>query len=161
MPIPEDARELFEMPEGITYLNCAYMSPQPRAVRAAGERAIAQRSRPWEITPPDFFSGPERVRSLFAALIGGDADGVALVPAASYGLAVAAANLPVHAGQEILVLAEEFPSNFYAWRELAAREDARIVTVPRPATVPRRCWTASARRPPWSRCPTATGPTAR
>ena len=39
---------------------------------------------------------------LFARLIGADADGVALVPAASYGLATAAGNLPLRAGQRVL-----------------------------------------------------------
>ena len=140
MPIPEDARGLFELPEGVTYLNCAYMSPQLRAVREAGEHAIAQGSRPWEIAPADFFSGAERVRAMFAELVGGDVDGVAIVPAASYGLAVAAANLPVRPGGEILVLEEQFPSNVYVWRELAAREGARLVTVPRP---PDHDWTAA------------------
>lgn len=138
--IPEDTRELFELPEGVTYLNCAYMSPQLRTVREAGERAIAQRSRPWEITPPDFFTGTERVRALFAELIGGDSDGVAIVPAVSYGLATAAANLPVSRDEEILVLEEQFPSNVYVWRDLAAREGARLVTVPRPAD---HDWTAA------------------
>lgn len=124
----------------MTYLNCAYMSPQLRAVREAGEKALAQQSRPWEIEPPDFFAGTERVRGLFARLIGGDADGVAIAPSASYGLAVSASNLPVRPGEEILVLEEQFPSNVYVWRELAAREGARLVTVPRPAD---HDWTAA------------------
>lgn len=109
------------------------MSPQLRAVREAGERSLARQARPWEITPEDFFTGTERVRALFAGLVHADAEGVAIVPAASYGLAVAAANLPVVSGEEILVLEEEFPSNFYVWRELAKRGGARLVTVPRPA----------------------------
>ena len=121
------------MTEGVTYLNCAYMSPQLRAVREAGERSLARQARPWEITPEDFFTETERVRSLLAGLIHADSEGVAIVPAASYGLAVAAANLPVGPGEEILVIEEEFPSNFYVWRELAKHSGARLVTVPRPA----------------------------
>ncbi len=109
------------------------MSPQLRAVREAGERSLARQARPWEITPVDFFTETERVRSLFAGLIHADAEGIAIVPAASYGLAVAAANLPVYPGEEILVMEEEFPSNFYVWRELAKSSGARLVTVPRPA----------------------------
>ena len=41
------------------------------------------------------------------------------VPAVSYGLAVAERNLSLKAGQNILVLAEQFPSNVYTWREMA------------------------------------------
>ena len=127
-----DQRGQFEIPEEISYLNCAYMSPQLRSAREAGERAVGRKSRPWEITPPDFFDDAEQSRALFARLVGGDPDGVALVPSVSYGIAVAAANVPIREGQRILILEDQFPSNVYAWRELAKRSGAKLVTVPRP-----------------------------
>jgi selenocysteine lyase/cysteine desulfurase len=125
-------RDLFEIPEDIVYLNCAYMSPQLRPAREIGEKAVSRKSRPWEIKPDDFFEEAEEVRALFARLVGGDADGVAIVPSVSYGISVAAANVPVGEGQKILILDDQFPSNVYAWRELAQRSGARLVTVPRP-----------------------------
>ncbi len=128
-----DQRELFEISEGVTYLNCAYMSPQLRTVREIGERAVGRKSRPWGITPDDFFEDAEEVRALFARLVGGEADGVALTPSVSYGVAVAAANVELREGQEILILEDQFPSNVYQWRELARRSGAKLVTVPRPA----------------------------
>ena len=128
MPLPSQ-RHLFELPDGVTYLNCAYMSPQLRSVRAAGEAALGMKAQPWRLKPEDFFTHPERLRGLFARLVGADADGVALVPSASYGMAVAAANLRVREGQRLVVLAEEFPSNLYPWRELARRSRAEVVTV--------------------------------
>src|SRR5215218_7047715 len=128
-----DQRELFEMPEAVAYLNCAYMSPQLRSAREIGERAVSRKSRSWEITPDDFFEDAETCRALFARLVGGEGDGVALIPSVSYGIAVAAANVDVREGQKILVLEDQFPSNVYAWRELAARSGAKLVTVPRPA----------------------------
>jgi selenocysteine lyase/cysteine desulfurase len=127
-----DQRELFEIAEGVAYLNCAYMSPQLRTVREVGERAVARKSRPWEITPYHFFEDVERARALFARLVGGETDGVALTPSVSYGVAVAAANVEVREGQEILILEDQFPSNVYQWRELAAHSGAKLVTVPRP-----------------------------
>ena len=130
---PGDQRELFEIPEEGAYLNCAYMSPQLRSVREVGERAVARKSRPWEITPQDFFEDCEKSRQLFARLVGGEADGVALVPSVSYGIAVAAANVPVREGQKILILEDQFPSNVYSWRELAQHSGANLVTVFRPA----------------------------
>lgn len=126
-------RELFEIPDDIAYLNCAYMSPQLRAVRAIGEEAVARKSRPWEISPRDFFENSETARKLFAQLVGGDPEGVAIVPSVSYGMAVATANVPLKAGQNVVVLEEQFPSNVYPWRELAKRAGAEVVTVPRPA----------------------------
>jgi selenocysteine lyase/cysteine desulfurase len=102
-------------------------------VRAVGEEAVARKSRPWEISPRDFFENSETARKLFAQLVGGDAEGVAIVPSVSYGMAVATANIPLKAGQNVVVLEEEFPSNVYPWREMAKHAGAEIVTVPRPA----------------------------
>jgi selenocysteine lyase/cysteine desulfurase len=127
-----DQRELFEIAEGVAYLNCAYMSPQLRTVREVGERAVARKSRPWEITPYHFVEDVERARALFARLVGGETDGVALTPSVSYGVAVAAANVEVREGQEILILEDQFPSNVYQWRGLAEHSGAKLVTVPRP-----------------------------
>ncbi|HSK99326.1 MAG TPA: aminotransferase class V-fold PLP-dependent enzyme [Rubrobacteraceae bacterium] len=124
---------MFEIPERISYLNCAYMSPQLRSAREIGERVVSRKSRPWKITPTDFFEEAEEARTLFARLVGGDADGVALVPSVSYGVAVAAANVAVRRGQRILILEDQFPSNVYQWRELAGERGADVVIVPRPA----------------------------
>jgi selenocysteine lyase/cysteine desulfurase len=126
-------RELFEIPEGITYLNCAYMSPLLRAAREAGEAAVARKSQPWRITAHDFFVDGETARSLVAELVGGEPDGVAIIPSASYGIGVAAANIALRPPQTIVVLEDQFPSNVYPWRDLAARSGATMVTVPRPA----------------------------
>jgi selenocysteine lyase/cysteine desulfurase len=125
-------RDLFEIPEDIVYLNCAYMSPQLRRSREIGERAVSRKSRPWNITSDQFFEDVEEVRALFARLVGGDTDGVAVVPSVSYGISVAAANVPVRQGEKIVILEDQFPSNVYSWRELASRNGARLVTVPRP-----------------------------
>ena len=125
-------RDLFEIPNDIVYLNCAYMSPQLRPAREVGEKAISRKSRPWEITPDDFFEDAEEIRALFARLVGGDADGVAIIPSVSYGISVAAANLDVREGEKIVILEDQFPSNVYAWGELAERSGARLVTLPRP-----------------------------
>jgi selenocysteine lyase/cysteine desulfurase len=81
----------------------------------------------------DFFENSETARRLFAQLVGGDAEGVAIIPSVSYGMAVATANVPLKAGQNVVVLEEQFPSNVYPWRELAKRTGAEVVTVPRHA----------------------------
>ncbi len=110
-----------------------------RAVKA-GQDALLQKQQPWQITPSDFFDAMQTPRALFARLIGSAADNIAIVPSASYGIALAAANLPVPPNQKILVLAEQFPSNIYAWRRLAQEKNARIHTVPRP---PDSDWTTA------------------
>ena len=131
-PIPCQ-RELFDIPDDVAWLNCAYMSPLMKSAAAAGEAGIRGKAQPWNIKPADFFPGPEEARALFARLINASADEIAIVPSVSYGIATAARNLDAPAGSRILLLDEQFPSNVYAWRELATRTGARIDTVPRPA----------------------------
>lgn len=126
-------RALFDIPDDIAYLNCAYMSPLARPVVAAGEAGMARKARPWQVTSQDFFTDTEIVRGLFARLVNATAEDIALVPAASYGLAVAAHALPLQAGQSVLTLAEQFPSNVYPWMEKARAANAAHMQVPRPA----------------------------
>jgi len=100
-------RGLFDVPEDVVYMNTANMAPLLRAVRAAGEEALARRATPWRITPDDWFTDVERLRDGFARVLGADSDGVALIPATSYGLAVAARNLDAQPGEQVVVLEDE------------------------------------------------------
>ena len=136
-------RALFEIPDDVAYLNCAYMSPSLNRVVAAGEKAVRQKRRPWEVTSPDFFNLPNRGRDLFAQIIGADGDGIAVIPSVSYGMAIAALNVDMVAGQEILLLEAQFPSNVYPWHEKAKQSGGIITTVPHPSTVSQnhQAWT--------------------
>ncbi len=125
-------RHVFDIPDDVAYLNCAYMGPLMHAVVDVGARGVRTKARPWRISADDFFSAADRVRELFARLVGADAEGVALVPSASYGLACAARNLRLEPADRIVVLARQFPSNVYVWRELARASGAELVTVDRP-----------------------------
>jgi selenocysteine lyase/cysteine desulfurase len=124
--------EAFAIPDDVAYLNAAYMGPLSKKVVAAGHAGLLRKMHPWTITPSDFFEPVEEVRVLFAQVIDADADGVAILPAVSYGVAIAAANIELERGERVVVLAEQFPSNVYSWRELAAARDAEVVTVARP-----------------------------
>lgn len=135
MPLLPPQRNLFDIPDDVAYLNCAYMSPLLRSATAVGRRAVERKAHPWEITSRDFFSEVAAARRLFATLLGGgarEAD-VAIVPAASYGMAVACANVPLSPGQKVLLLDEEFPSVILPWRERAKEAGATAVLLPRPA----------------------------
>src|SRR5215468_11072212 len=83
-------RSLFDIPAGIAYFNTAYNSPLLNRSRTALVTAAHAKSHPWERQPAEFFSDAERIRVLAAGLFGGEADGYAVVPAASYGLTTAA-----------------------------------------------------------------------
>ena len=133
-------RAAFNVPAEIAYFNTASLAPQLHAVRIAGEAALERRGRPWTISASDWFTEVERLRSLFAAIIGADGDGVALVPATSYGFAVAARNLPFRADERVLVVAEEYPSGIYTWRAAAKRSGGDVLTVVRESG---QSWTAA------------------
>ena len=125
-------RALFDLPREVTYLNAAYMGPMPRHAAAAGAQSYTDKQQPWTVNAQDAFAdAPERYRALGARLFGATADDIAIVPAASYGLALAARNLEPDAGSEILVLDGQFPSNVYVWQALAERTGAKIRTVSR------------------------------
>jgi selenocysteine lyase/cysteine desulfurase len=109
-------RHLFDIPDDVAYLNCAYMSPLMKSVVEAGGAGLARKAHPWELTADKFFTGAEEFRATAAQLLGCEAGCVAIVPSASYGISTAARNLPIQKGQRILVLAEQFPSNYYAWQ---------------------------------------------
>src|SRR6267143_1098177 len=125
-------RHLFDIPEDVAYLNCAYMSPLMRSVVEEGNVALARKAHPWEITPDKFFTGAEEFRATAARLIDAPAECVAIVSSASYGVATAALNLSAGKGQRILVLDEQFPSNYYPWHQVARESGAALSVVPWP-----------------------------
>ncbi len=130
--MPECQRHLFDVPRGIAYFNCAAFSPYLLTVAEAGRAAVARRVHTWEINSAELAGGADQARALFARLINAEADAIAVTPATSYGIAVAAANLELAAGQNIVVLQDQFPSNYYIWVEKAARAGATVRVVPRP-----------------------------
>lgn len=120
----------FSLPDDEHYLNCAYMSPLSVAVESAGITGIARKRVPSRLTQLDFFSEASRARTLFARLVNApDPSRIAILPAASYGLAVAARNLPAAAGQNIVVTHEQFPANVYPWRRVAETRGVELRTV--------------------------------
>ena len=124
-------RHRFAIPPEVHYLNCAYMAPLAHDVTLAVQDAAELKATPWNFKPADFFSVVEEFRTKAARLVAVDAENIAIVPSVSYALAIAAKNLPVAAGQQIVTLADQFPSNIYVWRGLAERCGADVISVQR------------------------------
>ena len=125
-------RHLFDIPRDVVWLNCAYMGPLPRAAAEAGSEGMLRKLHPWGIEVDDFFEPSEALRAAWASLLGAGAEDLALTPSASYGLSLAARNLVLSPGDEILLAEEQFPSNYYPWTAAAERAGARVRVVSRP-----------------------------
>jgi len=131
-------RDDFQIPRDQHYFNCAYMGPLPRRAEEAGFEAIRKKRTPTSIVPPTAFWETDRLRELFAQMIGvAEPQRIAIQPGVSYGVATAARNLTVERGQNIVVTLDQFPGNYYSWRRLA-RESGAFLRAEGPANEPER-----------------------
>lgn len=124
----------FSLQEGVSYLNCAYMGPLLKRSEEAGIAGLQRKSNPFDIRPDDFFSGTEELKKAYAELINcAEPQRIVVAPSVSYGMANVAANVPLQAGQNIIVSEEQFPSNIYTWQKAAASKGAYLKVVQAPA----------------------------
>lgn len=123
----------FNLPENQIYLNCAYMSPMLKSVEEAGIRGIRNKRNPAEISPKHFFIESDLLRREFAKLINTqESQRVAIIPSVSYGMANVINNIHVGKGENIILTAEQFPSNYYPWKSLCDDTGAEIKTIKPP-----------------------------
>lgn len=131
-------KHLFDIPEDITFLNFARLSPSFRSIEEAGIKAVKEKSRPYLISSSDFFDPVTQLKQLFAKLIDAeDYNRIANIPSASYGLATIANNITLKEGDEILLIEEQFPSNYYIWEKLAKKHKASLKIISEPKTNPK------------------------
>lgn len=129
-PLPDHALAAhFLLPAGTRYLDCAAHGPRLRVAHAALLRATRRAVPPQPVSAEFAEREVQRLRQLAAGLFDGDADAIALVPSAAFGLSTAAANLPLHAGERVLVLEGQFPSHMLCWQQRCAARGARLETV--------------------------------
>ena len=132
-------KELFRLPENVTYLNGAYMSPFLKSVEEIGHASVSKKCFPYEITGDDFFENTNRLKLEFSKLVAiDDEQKVAIIPSASYGIATVANNITLNTGDEILVVGEQFPSNIYSWQKIADQHNARVRIISAPTAFNRR-----------------------
>lgn len=124
----------FNLPPELTYLNCAYMSPLMKCVEEVGITALKLKSNPASISARDFFEDTERLRKEFASLIrASDPLRVVVIPSVSYGMGNVVRNLPLGAGENVIVAGEQFPSNYYPWQRHCEDHKATLKLISSPA----------------------------
>ena len=137
-------RDQFNLPGEISYLNCAYFSPLLKTVEKVGHTAVSMKNTPHRIGINDFFEPVDKLKQFFARLIDVEEfQRIATVPGVSYGMANVVNNISLHRGDQIMVCAEQFPSNIYPWQEKAKQVGAEIVTVLHGQTERGKSWNSN------------------
>lgn len=118
--MPIDFRSDFDLPRGRTWLNSAHQGVMPGVAVDAAREALRWKSEaPWELAALDPFTRvPARLKEALGRLINVPPDQVILGNSASYGLHLLANGLPFKAGDEILVVRGDFPSDILPWLAL-------------------------------------------
>ena len=114
-----------------TYLNCAYQGVFPNATVARIQEACELKRHPERLAERDYFEPQERVRAIFARLIGAQPDEVALTTSATEGIGIVARGLEFRPGDEVVVASTNFPSNLLTWLHLRRRGVRVAVLEPR------------------------------
>jgi cysteine desulfurase / selenocysteine lyase len=93
----------------------------PRAAIVAAKEALAAKVSPYRIDDDDFIESPRRLGELLGRLIDAPAQEIILGNSASWGLQVLANGFPFREGDEVVVLADEFPATVFPWLACAQR----------------------------------------
>ncbi|MGH7590845.1 MAG: aminotransferase class V-fold PLP-dependent enzyme [Gemmatimonadales bacterium] len=125
MTMDKDLRDLrrveFPWANETVYLNHASTGPLPERTRLVLESWNRRRTMPFTLPDPELFAVFTTARALAARLVNAHPDEIALATNTSWGLALAAAALPLKAGDVVVVSDKEFPANVYPWLLLKER----------------------------------------
>lgn len=105
----------FPITEHCVHLNHAGVSPVSRRVAAAVTAFINEATTVGVATQRRWDARVEAIRAAFARLVGAQADEIAFVKNTSEGLSLVAAGLDWQAGDNVIAVEGEYPSNVYPW----------------------------------------------
>lgn len=118
-PLAQDAFE-FE-PNNLWVLHCA-IGPVPKVAIQAMRDYLPLAAKPWSFRLDDETDANlEATREAASRVLGAAPGNVALTLSTSGGLVTVAQGFPWQPGDEILIPAGEFPSNYWPWKVLEAR----------------------------------------
>jgi selenocysteine lyase/cysteine desulfurase len=112
------------------YLDHAAMSPLPQLTADAFQKWLAEAVETGNPVWPQWVKDVEATRRTGAEMIGADPDEMALIGNTTAGISLVAEGLDWRPGDNVVTLADEFPSNVYPWFNLASRgvETRRVPT---------------------------------
>ncbi len=118
--------------EGRAWINAAHQGALPRAAAAEAREAIEWKLAPRNLTPERFRGVPDRLRTALGRLVHAPPEEIILGNSTSYGLHLVAQALPWEPGDEVLVMAGDFPADILPWLALEQRTDVTVRRI-RPA----------------------------
>jgi len=124
---------MFDIPEDVHYINCAYMSPLMNHLEGIARDVISDQKYPHKVGITDFFEPSLALKQHFARLIRiDDPERIAIIPSVSYGIANVISNIEMSEGQNIVIASEQFPSNVYPWMHLCDINKGELRQIERP-----------------------------
>jgi cysteine desulfurase/selenocysteine lyase len=125
----ERLRDEFEREATSVWLNTAHQGRLPKRAAVALSKAIEWKLHPEALASAERFTEvPSRLRQLLARVVGAREEDVVLANSASYGLHLVANGLDLRRGDEVIVAANDFPSDILPWLRLQ-KEGVRVRTL--------------------------------
>ena len=123
-------REQMPVASKWAYFDHAAVAPITAPAAAAMELQTRQALEEGDTAWPEWAGKLRETRQAAATLIGAETDEIALVPNTTAGINLVAEGLDWREGDNVVTLADEYPSNVYPWMNLAARgvETRRVPT---------------------------------
>lgn len=114
-------RTAMPIAQHVAYFDHAAVAPLPESTRNAIISWLDQATQEGDVVWGQWAQRLEQVRQTAAALINATPAEIALVPNTTTGISLVAEGFPWQPGDNIVTLANEFPSNQYPWMNQASR----------------------------------------
>lgn len=105
----------------LVYFDHAAVAPLPAPTRDAIQTWLTQATEQGDVAWHQWAARVEQLRATAARLIGARPTEVCLVPNTTAGISLVAEGYPWREGDNVVTLANEFPSNQYPWMNLVSR----------------------------------------
>jgi len=125
-------RQLMPVSRKWAYFDHAAVAPLPSSTKDEITDWLREAMEEGDTVWPDWAKRVEEIRITAARMIGASPSEVAFVPNTTSGISLVAEGFPWQSGDNVVTLANEFPSNLYPWMNLESRGvETRRVAVER------------------------------
>lgn len=125
----QNQKDKFQIKEGVSYINCAYMSPLLKSSEEKAIEGMIRKRNPFEVGQEDFFKDTVFVKEAFARIVNCNVQNVAIFPSVSYGFSSALNSFEVKDKRHCLVVANEFPSGYFSAEKWAQKHGKELKVI--------------------------------